>query len=426
MAVSISHQWNDYTNTSGTTKTFSSKAIGAQADDRLLEIFVISYSGTLVLPTSVKVTPSGSSQKTATLLGSSSSSDNVIRAAKYIVAVPESATTADFEVVYPSSFAAGNICMVSVRRVVGATTPTGSDVLTDNTLSSGEFSVSPTIPTDGAATYDGGLYSGASNNPTISYTNGTEDWESAGGRADYVAGGCVRTTAGATTITQTYTSSSNGGSVCVVYKSRIEGAASITLAALTASAAGTVKIAGAASITLGALTSSATGTVAIKGQAAITLGALTASAAGTVALKGQSSITLADLTSSATGAVAIKAAANITLGDLTASGVGVNSTRGAAAITLADLTVSSAATIKIKGQADITLDALTVTSEGIGTITSEGELSVILDDLTLSSTAQLDITGSLTVTLEDLTSDSAGELLAITSNYVMRLRRRRR
>jgi hypothetical protein len=97
----------------------------------------------------------------------------------------------------------------------------------------------------------------------------------------------------------------------------IEGAASITLSALTLAATGTLPILGTASITLAALTSTATGVVPIVGAASITLDALTLTATGTLTTEGAASITLGALTLTATGALAIKGTASITLGALT-------------------------------------------------------------------------------------------------------------
>jgi hypothetical protein len=84
----------------------------------------------------------------------------------------------------------------------------------------------------------------------------------------------------------------------------IVGAASNTLGAVTLSGTGvvgSVPLFGAASITLADLTASAAGAVSIAGAGAVTLGAVTASAAGGVAIVGQAAITLAALIVAATG-----------------------------------------------------------------------------------------------------------------------------
>ena len=82
---------------------------------------------------------------------------------------------------------------------------------------------------------------------------------------------------------------------------------SVTLGALTLSAAATVSLSGALAKTLGALTLVSEGTVAFPpndGALAVTLGALTLTGSGTVEVKGAAAVTL--------GALALSAAAAVT------------------------------------------------------------------------------------------------------------------
>ena len=102
--------------------------------------------------------------------------------------------------------------------------------------------------------------------------------------------------------------------------SGIDGSASVTLAALTSTATGTVANNGSASATLAALTLTAAGSVGstpITGAASSTLASLTSTAAGKVAASGAGSATLATLTSTAAGKVAISGSGAPTLAGIT-------------------------------------------------------------------------------------------------------------
>lgn len=150
----------------------------------------------------------------------------------------------------------------------------------------------------------------------------------------------------------------------------VSGTASISLAALTSSASGTVNLAGAAAITLGTLTSSAAGTVSggtgINGSASITLAAATSSAAGTVLVAGAASTTLGALTVQAAGAVAVAGSASVTLGAATTQAAGAVAVKGAATITLGAATVSATGALSqaVTGDAAITLGAMTSSAAG--------------------------------------------------------------
>ncbi len=157
------------------------------------------------------------------------------------------------------------------------------------------------------------------------------------------------------------------------------------------SAGGGAASEGAADITLGALTVTATGALPITGSAAITLDALTTSAAGALPIAGSASITLGDLTLTAEGA-------------LTASGT------GAAAITLDALTVTATGTLPIAGSASITLGALTTAAEGVLSAPGTGQASITLAPLTVTATGTLPITGAGSIILGDLALSAAGSL----------------
>lgn len=107
-----------------------------------------------------------------------------------------------------------------------------------------------------------------------------------------------------------------------------DGAAS--LAALTASATGSVAVAGAASAALPALTASASGGARPEGTAGGTLPALTASASGHASVAGTASATVPSLTATATGTALLLSPATgsgaATLPMLTASASGTAAT----------------------------------------------------------------------------------------------------
>lgn len=152
--------------------------------------------------------------------------------------------------------------------------------------------------------------------------------------------------------------------------SRTDGAAAITLGALTTSATGTVKLQASAAITLGALTTAATAVTPVQGSASITLGALTTTATGTVgsSITGQADILLGALTTSATGAVKVQGAADITLGALTTTAAAATPVQGSAAITLGELTTAATGTIADGGRtgsANIVLGEMTTTAAGV-------------------------------------------------------------
>lgn len=194
--------------------------------------------------------------------------------------------------------------------------------------------------------------------------------------------------------------------------SNINGAASITLDALTASGAGTVTVSGAATPTLSALTSAATGTVSIGGVASPTLGTLTSSAAGTVAIVGASSPTLAALTLSAAGVVGstpLNGAADITLGAVTTGAAGTVTIIGVSSPTLGTITLGAVGTVSISGAASPSLAALTLSSTGVvGSLPITGTADIALSNLTGAGAGTVSITGAASPALASLTSAAAG------------------
>lgn len=123
---------------------------------------------------------------------------------------------------------------------------------------------------------------------------------------------------------------------------------------------------GTASITLGALTASAAGVVPIVGTSIPTLDALTVSGAGNVPRTGSGAVTLDALTVSATGtgATTRTGTASITLDAATLSSAGLVPRTGSADITLTDSTLSAAGNVPRTGSAAIDLSALALTAAG--------------------------------------------------------------
>jgi lambda family phage minor tail protein L len=143
--------------------------------------------------------------------------------------------------------------------------------------------------------------------------------------------------------------------------STISGVVAITLAAVTASTAGAVKVAGALAVTLADVSPSAAGAVKVAGSVSITLADVTSVAGGTIKVQGAADITLADVAVLASGGNApVTGVVAITIADVVASATATVAIRGLASINLADVTANAAGGIRISGTASITLDDVTL------------------------------------------------------------------
>lgn len=120
----------------------------------------------------------------------------------------------------------------------------------------------------------------------------------------------------------------------------VTGSSSITLGAITGSAAGVVPVRGASAVTLGAITGSFSGAVLNRGTSDVTLGAITGSMTGSGSVNGASSITLGAILSAATGTVRVSGGGSVTLGTITGVFAGTNSSpiTGSSNIVLGDIT----------------------------------------------------------------------------------------
>lgn len=188
----------------------------------------------------------------------------------------------------------------------------------------------------------------------------------------------------------------------------LTGAAAPTLAAATLAATGTVALSATASVTLAALTPTATATLALAGASAQTLAPVTSVATGTLALAGAEATTLAALTSSATGTVALSGTSAVTLAAATLAATGTLALAGTEASTLAAATLSAAGAVALAGSSAVTLDA--VTAAATGTLSIGAAASVTLDPVTTAATGTLPIVGATAATLDTLTSAATGAL----------------
>lgn len=191
------------------------------------------------------------------------------------------------------------------------------------------------------------------------------------------------------------------------------GTASVTLAAATLAATGTLALSGQASATLGAVTLAATGALPLTGAAAPTLATATLAATGAVALSGSAAQTLAAATVSATGALALSATASATLDALTSTATATLALAGASAKTLAPVTSAATATLALAGTEATTLAPLT--SAATGTLALSGTSAATLADATLSAAGALALDAAEATTLDDLALSATGELSTLGS-----------
>lgn len=226
--------------------------------------------------------------------------------------------------------------------------------------------------------------------------------------------------------------------------SNIDGAVTVTLAALTSSAAGTIALAATATATLGALTAAGTATLEIVGAASATLGALVASATGAVAITGAASATLDHivvastatldiagaltgtldaLTSAATGELVSGASGEVaaTLDALTSAATGSLDLAAALAATLAALSSTATGALDLAGAFDAALAPLVADATGVGgNLPLSADVAVTLGSLTSAATATLDLVGAADVTLSALTSTATGAVaLAAAVNGIL-------
>ncbi len=315
------------------------------------------------------------------------------------------------------------------------------DDLTNGDTQSGTSVNSLSItPTENNSLWIGVMTHGTTDT-SITETNGTLIYENQGGSSNMPLSFVyeIQTTAASEAATWTIGASATWGAVIASFKpggsSGINGTVSITLDALTSSAAGTVDVAGAASITLDALTSSASGTVDVSGAAAIPLDSLVCNAAGAVEVAGAAGISLEDLgltaagtvgstevsgsadislealSSQGTGTVEINGAASIPLDNAGLSAAGTVDIIGAAAVALGELIASAVGTVEIGGAASLSLDPLSMSAEGVvGFTPISGEAAITLGALTVSGAGTVEIVGAAGINLAELGLSAEGNV----------------
>lgn len=189
----------------------------------------------------------------------------------------------------------------------------------------------------------------------------------------------------------------------------ITGTLSKTLGAMTASAAGTVRVSGSATRTMAAATLTAAGTVRVTGQASRTLSAMTLAAAGAVRASGALTATMGAATLSASGVVGstpIAGAANITLGAMTAAGTGAVSVSGALSATLGSMALAAAGGVRASGALSATLGGMTLAAAG--GVRVSGALNATMQAMTVAASGGSSNVGTLTATLAAMGVGAAG------------------
>lgn len=169
-------------------------------------------------------------------------------------------------------------------------------------------------------------------------------------------------------------------------------------------------ISGAAAITEAADTLSAAGAIAIDGDASITEGSDTSASTATLALAAAAAITEAGDTSTATGALAIVGALSATEADdtLSAAGAaGAGAISGVLAATEADDTLSATGALAIAASLSATEVGDTISSSAALAIAAAAAISEAAD--TLSATATSTISGALSVAEADDVLTATGE-----------------
>lgn len=168
--------------------------------------------------------------------------------------------------------------------------------------------------------------------------------------------------------------------LAVEYLAPRSGSLSQTLADVTKSFIGTVRVAGSASKTLDAISLSAAGTVSaagVNGSLSKTLDNLTRSIAGTVRVSGIASKTLDDLTRALAGTVRVAGVAAPTLGDISGTLAGTVKVSGSFGQTLEDVTKSLVGTIRVAGILSYDLEDIALLANNAGASAGGGPVKPV-------------------------------------------------
>lgn len=188
--VVVTHRQTATDTTTTTNHTFNNINFGAAEASKQALIQVNSYSGTLQFPSNVIV-----AGVTASPVVSAGSPDNAIKISYHLASIP-SVVSGSVEVKYGTATA---FCVIDVHTVVSGSV---ASTTSDNSLSSHAFNASITCPVSGAVVAGAAIYSLTS--ATTTWTGVTEDFETTGGRSDFVCAGGVTTSAGSANVNVTF------------------------------------------------------------------------------------------------------------------------------------------------------------------------------------------------------------------------------
>lgn len=204
--------------------------------------------------------------------------------------------------------------------------------------------------------------------------------------------------------------------------SGIAGTTSVTLGALTISAAGQLLIAGTVSAALGDATLSAAGAIVLRGALTATLDTLTAAAAGQLSLAGMASVALGDATLSAAGTVVSGAggALSATLADAALTAAAQLGNNGVLTAVLGNATAIATGQLAIASALVGSLDGVALSAAGVLAEGGGGSLAVLLADATLTAAGATAIVGTASIALGAMTVSATGAA-AMTGVMVVNL-----
>lgn len=188
---------------------------------------------------------------------------------------------------------------------------------------------------------------------------------------------------------------------------------------------------GAAAQTLAALSSSASGVLRVTGGVTQTLADVVSSVYGTLGLTGALSQTMEDVSAAASGAQAVTGALAQALGDISASASGTLTLAGTLSQALDNVSGSEQGTLALAGVVSATLEGVALTASGqvaqagtgstaqelagvavvaAGTLGLAGQVGAALAQVTLASAGKLALAGTLTQPLPDISASASGTL----------------
>jgi hypothetical protein len=191
----------------------------------------------------------------------------------------------------------------------------------------------------------------------------------------------------------------------------VEGTASITESADTASSTAGVAVAAQATITDGANTVTASAAVALAATGSVTEGADTASGSASVPVVGQASATEADDTNTGAGAVAVAGQGSVTeaADTVSASGTITSGVTGTASITEAADTAAGTGTIAVAAQGAATETADTATGTATTAIAGQGSITEGADTVSGTGLVPVSAVGVVNESPDSVTSESEPE-----------------